>query len=125
MQGRRFEGGGGGGDRVAPVKVGAEVDVRIEGVGEKGDGIAKVQGFVLFIPGVRAGDEVRIRVTRVLAKVGFAEVIGRKEKSEEEQTEEYADEPDKDPEEESDEPSEPGDEEDSQESGQYEDSENF
>jgi len=62
----------------APVKVGDELDVKIEAVGEKGDGIAKKDGFVLFVPGVKQGDEVRIRVTRVLQKVGFAEVAGEK-----------------------------------------------
>ena len=62
----------------APVKVGDEIDVKIEAVGEKGDGIAKKDGFVLFVPGTKEGDEVRIRVTRVLQKVGFAEVVGEK-----------------------------------------------
>ena len=62
----------------APVKVGDELDVKIEAVGEKGDGIAKKDGFVLFVPGTKQGDEVRIRVTRVLQKVGFAEVAGEK-----------------------------------------------
>ncbi len=61
----------------APVKVGEEIDVKIEAVGEKGDGIAKKDGFVLFIPGVKEGEEVRIRVTKVLRKVGFAEAIGK------------------------------------------------
>ena len=62
----------------APVKVGDELDVKIEAVGEKGDGIAKKDGFVLFVSGTKQGDEVRIRVTRVLQKVGFAEVVGDK-----------------------------------------------
>lgn len=62
----------------APVKVGDELNVKIEAVGEKGDGIAKKDGFVLFVPGTKEGDEVRIRVTRVLQKVGFAEVVGEK-----------------------------------------------
>lgn len=61
----------------APVKVGEELDVKIEAVGEKGDGIAKKNGFVLFVPGVKEGQEVRIRVTKVLRKVGFAEVVGK------------------------------------------------
>lgn len=61
---------------VPPVKEGEELDVRIEAVGGKGDGIAKKDGFVLFVPGTKAGDEVRIRVTKVLAKVGFAEKVG-------------------------------------------------
>ena len=60
----------------APVKVGDELTVKIEAVGEKGDGIAKKDGFVLFVPGTKQGDEVKIRVTRVLQKVGFAEVVG-------------------------------------------------
>jgi predicted RNA-binding protein with TRAM domain len=61
----------------SPVKEGEEIDVKIEAVGEKGDGIAKKNGFVIFVPGVQENDEVRIRVTRVLKKVGFAEVIGK------------------------------------------------
>ena len=52
----------------------------IEAVGEKGDGIARKQGFVLFVPGTKQGEEVRIRVSKVLAKVGFAEKIGAAEK---------------------------------------------
>ena len=62
----------------APVKIGDEIDVKIEALGEKGDGIAKKDGFVLFVPGTKKDDEVRIRVTRVLQKVGFAEVVGEK-----------------------------------------------
>ena len=79
----------------APVKVGDELDVKIEAVGEKGDGIAKKDGFVLFVPGAKQGDDVRIRVTRVLQKVGFAEVIGEKSESSEagEESEESAQEP--------------------------------
>jgi len=59
----------------APVKVGDELDVTIEAVGEKGDGLAKKKGFVLFVPNTKANDNVRIRITKVLRKVGFAEVV--------------------------------------------------
>jgi len=65
----------GGGFKTPPVTVGEELDVSIDAVGEKGDGIATKNGFVLFVPGVKVGDKVRIRVTKVLSKVGFAEVI--------------------------------------------------
>lgn len=64
------------GFRQAPVNVGDELDVKIEAVGEKGDGIAKKEGFVLFVPNAKEGQEVKIRVTKVLRKVGFAEVVG-------------------------------------------------
>src|SRR3989338_7552195 len=60
----------------APVKVGDEIDVKIEAVGEKGDGIGKVSGFVIFVPGTEVGKTYKIRITRVLQKVAFAEVIG-------------------------------------------------
>ena len=69
----------GSGQKFAPVKVGDELDVKIEAVGEKGDGIAKQEGFVLFIPNTKEGQEVKIRVTKVLRKVGFAEVVGGSE----------------------------------------------
>ena len=74
----RYERGGRNNFRqnFAPVKVGDELQVKIEAVGEKGDGIAKKDGFVLFVPGTKQGDDVKIRVTRVLQKVGFAEVVG-------------------------------------------------
>ena len=86
MRHDRGERGGGFRPRnFAPVKVGDELDVKIEAVGEKGDGIAKKDGFVLFVPGAKQGDEVRIRVTRVLQKVGFAEVVGEKSGSEDSQ----------------------------------------
>ena len=77
----------------SPVKIGDELDVKIEAVGEKGDGIAKIEGFVLFVPGVKEGDEVRIRITKVLRKVGFAEVVGEAQstpETEEQPTEEPA-----------------------------------
>ncbi len=66
----------------APVKVGEEYEVYITGVGGKGDGIAKVKGFVLFVPGVKKGEYVKVRVTKVLANVGFAEVAKKLEKPE-------------------------------------------
>jgi len=60
----------------APVNIGDEVEVTIEAVGDRGDGIAKIKGFVLFIPNTKEGDTVKVRITKVLRKVGFAEVIG-------------------------------------------------
>ncbi len=72
--------GGGGRDfeqREAPVKVGEEVEVTIEAVGAKGDGIAKKEGFVIFVPNAAKGDTVRIRITKVLNNMAFAEVAGQ------------------------------------------------
>lgn len=62
---------------VAPVNVGEELELTVEAVGAKGDGIAKVKGFVLFIAGTKQGEHVKVRVTKVLKNVGFAEVLSR------------------------------------------------
>lgn len=72
----------------APINVGEELDVTIEAVGEKGDGMAKVKGFVIFVPNTKEGDNVRIKVTRVLKNVGFAEVLGAAQGEEEKKEEE-------------------------------------
>ena len=60
----------------APVNVGDELELTIEAVGEKGDGIAKVKGFVIFVPNTKQGDVVKVKITKVLRKVGFGEVVG-------------------------------------------------
>ena len=62
--------------RSPPVKLDEELDVTIEAVGEKGDGIAKKDGFILFVKDTQQGERCRIKVTKVLEKVGFAEKIG-------------------------------------------------
>ncbi len=49
--------------------------VKIEGVGSSGDGLARVKGFVIFVPGTRIEEEVKVRVTKVSRKVGFAEKV--------------------------------------------------
>ena len=102
----------------APVKVGDELDVKIDALGEKGDGIAKKDGFVLFVPGTKKDDEVRIRVTRVLQKVGFAEVVGGKGQEVDETKQESQEQSDE-------ESSEEAQSTDSEEEYSGEDSENF
>jgi|SRR3989344_8213608 len=60
----------------APVKVGDEIDVSIEAVGAQGDGVAKIKGFVIFVPGTKQGENVKVKITKVFRKVGFGEVVG-------------------------------------------------
>ena len=64
------------GNDTPPVREGDEVDVYVEAVGEKGDGICKVKGFVIFVPGVKEGENIKVRITKVLRKVGFGEKVG-------------------------------------------------
>ncbi len=58
------------------VKVGDEYDVTIESVGSGGDGVAKIRGLVVFVPGTTKSDEVKIKITKVAQKCAFAKVVG-------------------------------------------------
>ena len=58
-----------------PVHVGEEYEVKIEDLGRDGDGIARVEGFVVFVPGAGVGDEVKIRISATRRKFAFAEVV--------------------------------------------------
>ncbi|MBN2880746.1 TRAM domain-containing protein [Candidatus Woesearchaeota archaeon] len=60
---------------VPVVKVGEEYDVVIESVGHKGDGLAKIDNFAIFVKETHKGDELKIRITKVLEKVAFAEKV--------------------------------------------------
>ena len=68
----------------APVSVGDQRTVEIESIGDEGDGIARVdRGYVVIVPGTEPGDEVEIELMEVTPNVGFAEVIGDDEESQE------------------------------------------
>jgi predicted RNA-binding protein with TRAM domain len=64
-------------DMQPPVKVDETYDVVVENIGEKGDGIVKVKGFVIFVPDVKEREHVKIKITKVFKKVGFGEVVER------------------------------------------------
>lgn len=58
----------------APVEAGETYDVTIEDIAREGDGIARVSGFVVFVPETKVGDEVTIKVTKVMSKFAFGEL---------------------------------------------------
>ncbi len=61
-------------ESTAPVDAGETYEVTIEDLAREGDGIARVSGFVIFVPGTSVGDEVSIKVTKVMRKFAFAEL---------------------------------------------------
>jgi predicted RNA-binding protein with TRAM domain len=63
------------GPKTAPIEEGEEYDVKIEDVGKEGDGITRIEGFVVFVPDTKAGDEVRVRIVSVRKRFGFAEKV--------------------------------------------------
>jgi predicted RNA-binding protein with TRAM domain len=67
-------------EQQVPVKEGQEYEVEVQAVGAKGDGICRVRGFVVFVPGVKKGDYVKIKVKKVLAKAAFGEFVAKLDK---------------------------------------------
>lgn len=71
--GRRSSSGGGYGDRNrprrfrhSPVKVGEQYDVTIEAISNRGDsGVAKIEGFVIFVPGTKVDEKIKVKITKV------------------------------------------------------------
>jgi predicted RNA-binding protein with TRAM domain len=63
-------------DAPKPVKVGEEYDVEISEVGAKGDGIARVNNFVVFVSDVKKGDKVKIKITEVRNRFAIGEKVG-------------------------------------------------
>ena len=59
----------------APVRAGDELVVEVVDEGSEGDGVAKVEGFTLFVEGAGAGDTVTVEVTDVKPRFGFAEPV--------------------------------------------------
>ncbi len=58
-----------------PVKVGDEVELTIEATASKGDGIAKREGYVIFVKDAKPGDTVKVRITDVRAKFAIGELL--------------------------------------------------
>ena len=62
-----------------PVEEGDRHTVEIEGIGDQGDGIARIdRGYVLIVPDTEKRDRVTVEITNVAANVAFAEVVERK-----------------------------------------------
>ena len=58
-----------------PVKVGKVYDVEIEELSRQGQGIARVQGFALFVSGAKLGDQVKVKVKRLSLLSADAEIV--------------------------------------------------
>jgi 23S rRNA (uracil1939-C5)-methyltransferase len=58
-----------------PVEEGKEYTVTISDVGSQGDGVAKVDGFIVFVPGTKVGQTVKVTVTKVMNKSAFAKLV--------------------------------------------------
>jgi predicted RNA-binding protein with TRAM domain len=61
--------------KTTPIKEGEEYEVKIEDVGKEGDGITRIEGFVVFVPETEVGEEIKVRITSVRRRFAFAEKV--------------------------------------------------
>jgi len=72
-----------------PVEEGKTYKFNIEDLGSKGDGIARKEGFVVFIPDTKVGENVKAEVNSVGRRFAFAEVVERGVEPPEDESEEH------------------------------------
>jgi predicted RNA-binding protein with TRAM domain len=61
-----------------PVELGKEYTVDIIGTGDSGDGVARVQNFVIFVKNGKAGDKnVRVKIHSIGNRFAIADVVSK------------------------------------------------
>jgi len=63
------------------IEEGETYELRVESVGNKGDGIAKVDKYLIFIPSTVKGEIVKAKIKKISGTLAFAEVVERKGKA--------------------------------------------
>jgi predicted RNA-binding protein with TRAM domain len=58
-----------------PVEAGKEYDVQITEISRKGEGIARIQGFVIFVKDGKVGQNAKIRIVQVGNRFATAEIV--------------------------------------------------
>ena len=84
---RGFRGREGGRFPPKPVEIGKEYEVDVQETSRRGEGIARIQGLVTFIPNTKPGDHVKIKITQISRRFVEAEVVEKGEAEEKEEEE--------------------------------------
>jgi predicted RNA-binding protein with TRAM domain len=53
------------------------MEVAIDDIGSRGDGIARIQGYLIFVAGSKIGERVKVRIRSVSGKFAVAERIAQ------------------------------------------------
>lgn len=58
-----------------PIKINEIHTVEIFSIGRNGDGIAKIENFVVIIPEARFKEKVKVRIEKVFPKYAFGRIL--------------------------------------------------
>lgn len=59
----------------APIWRGQQLEVVIDDIGSRGDGIARMHNYMIFVPGGKVGERVTVKIVSVGGKFAVAERI--------------------------------------------------
>ena len=58
-----------------PVEVDKEYEAEIEDISTRGDGIAKIEGFIIFVPNTKKGERAKFKITKVGNRFAIGELV--------------------------------------------------
>ncbi len=61
--------------KLSALEEGKEYDVMIQDIGKKGDGIAKIDKYTIFVPGVAKGATAKICIVKIQGSIAFAKQV--------------------------------------------------
>ena len=67
--------GHGKGFKRCPVEMGKEYEVDVTEMSRQEEGIARIQGFVIFVANAKPGDRVKIKITKIGGMTANAELV--------------------------------------------------
>ncbi len=62
-------------NRNQPVEIDKEYEAKIEDISRRGDGIAKIEGFIIFVPNTKRGEQVKFKITKVGNRFAVGELV--------------------------------------------------
>ena len=62
-----------------PVSVGDRIEITVESVSGQGDGIGRIDNFVVFVKGARKGERCRVKITEVKRTYAIGERLSGNE----------------------------------------------
>lgn len=58
-----------------PVEVDKEYEAEIEELSRRGDGIARIKGFIILVPNAEQGEHVKFKIMRIGKRFAIAESV--------------------------------------------------
>lgn len=56
-------------------EAGKVIEVMIIDIGKKGDGIAKMDKYIIYVPGTTKGAQVKVKIDKIIGTVAYAQVV--------------------------------------------------